>query len=110
MLKEYWFLGDELIGISIPLRQPVHFVINTALFCSSCGQVWARRIIDGSPLPVSWSADHWTECPSCKPRYRKGMLKLITYEEAILNNYSNVPTAILAYEFLWLYLAEQAND
>ena len=37
------------------------------------------------------------------------MLKMITYEEANLNSFDNTPTAILAYEFLWLYLVLKAE-
>ena len=37
------------------------------------------------------------------------MLKMITYEEEHLNSFDNIPTAILAYEFLWLYLALKAE-
>jgi hypothetical protein len=33
---------------------------------------------------------------------------MVTYEESELNNFDNTPTAILAYEFLWLYLAQEA--
>ena len=105
-LKEYWFVGDDLIGVSVPLRQQVNFTINTAFFCGTCGQIWARRMIEGYILPVAWNVEPWTQCPNCPPTRRKRMLKMITYEESVLNNFNNVPTAILVYEFLWLYLAE----
>ena len=106
MPKEYWFIGDDLVGISTPLRRQIHFTINRALFCGLCGQIWARRMIEGYDLPVRWDVEPWTECPSCPPGRRRGMFKMITYEEANLNDLNNVPTAILAYEFLWLFLAE----
>lgn len=109
MAKELWFIGDDLVALSTPLRPPIHFAINTAFFCGLCGQVWARRMLTETNLPPVWDVEKWTECPNCPSQKRRGKLKMITYEESDLNNFDPIPTAILAYEFLWLYLAEQAQ-
>jgi hypothetical protein len=103
---EYWFIGDTLAGISAPLRPSIHFTFNKVFVCNRCGESWAKRIRDGEGLPIYWMADSQSSCPSCPPPTRR-TLKMITYEEEFLNEYSNVPTSLLAYEFLWLSLAEK---
>ena len=65
------------------------------------------RLIEEVPDKTSyWTAETYSPCPECQSSRPRKVLKMITYEEATLRDFIDVPTAVLALEFLWLYMAE----